>query len=276
MKRKFLKYIDSLKKKGIKEPLLEIQRFISEKFSIPLVDVITGDFEFTPEIAKELETFVKKRADGIPYAYILGFTHFWGRKFFVSPDVLIPRPETEVIVDFVLKKFGNGFKGKILDCCTGSGNIAISLALEMPEAVVFASDISIKALNIARKNAENLNANISLINCDKLNCLKAHSIDIILANPPYIGLSEKYSLEREVLNEPHIALFGGDKGYEFLEEFLNKAVLIVKEKGIIVFEIGYNQRKEVESLTREIFKKSDIYFLKDLNGHFRVGVIENA
>ncbi len=276
MKKEVLKYINFLKDRGISSPALEVQRFISEKFNIPLHKVIAGDFDFSENMEESLKDFCERRAKGVPYAYILGFTYFWGRRFFVNPHVLIPRPETEIIVDFVFKKVGKGFKGALLDCCTGSGNLGITLAKELPFAKVFASDLSLNALKVAKKNAENLAANLNLIECDKLCCFKEKSIDIIVANPPYVGFKEKDSLEREVLNEPEIAVFGGDEGHEFLKDFLIQALKVVKENGVIVFEIGYNQSESVKSIANELLNKQNLYFVKDLNGHLRVGVIENA
>ncbi len=276
MKKEILKYIEFLKAKGVSNPVIEIERYISEAFNIPFYRVVAFDLEFTKEIEEGIKDFCNKRAEGIPYAYILGFTHFWGRKFMVTPDVLIPRPETEIIVDFVLKKVGKGFNGKLLDCCTGSGNLAVTFAAEMPNANVFASDYSLKALNIAYKNAENIKVEVGFFQCDKLACLKEEAFDIVVANPPYIGLKEKDMLEKEVLNEPHLALFGGENGYEFFEKFLIQAKNVLKEKGIIVFEIGYNQRDDIESLVLKLLGNVNLYFLKDLNGYFRVGVIEYA
>ena len=276
MKKEVLKYINFLKDRGISNPALEVQRFISEKFNIPLPKVIAGDFDFSEKMEENLKDFCEKRAKGIPYAYILGFTYFWGRRFFVNPDVLVPRPETETIVDFVLKKVGKGFKGTLLDCCTGSGNLGITLAKELPFAKGFASDLSLNALKVAKKNAENLSANLIFVQCDKLCCFKEKSFDLIVANPPYIGIKEKNTLEREVLNEPEIALFGGEEGYEFLKGFLIQALKVIKEKGLIVFEIGYNQSESVKTVANKLLKGQNLYFVKDLNGHLRVGVIENA
>ena len=276
MKKEVLKHINFLKGRGVLNPALEVQRFISEKFNIPLPKVIAGDFDFSEEIEENLKDFCEKRAKGIPYAYILGVAYFWGRRFFVNPDVLVPRPETETIVDFVLKKVGKGFKGTLLDCCTGSGNLGITLAKELVLAKVFASDLSLNALKVAKENAKNLSADLSFIQCDKLYCFKEKSFDVIVANPPYIGIKEKNTLEREVLNEPDIALFGGEEGYEFLRDFLIQALKVVKEKGLIVFEIGYNQSESIKTIAKDLCKGQNLYFVKDLNGHLRVGVIENA
>ena len=276
MKKEVLKYINFLKDRGISNPVLEVQRFISEKFNIPLHKVIAGDFDFSEKLEESLKDFCEKRVKGFPYGYILGFTYFRGRRFYVNSDVLIPRPETETIVEFVLKKVGKGFKGTLLDCCTGSGNLGITLAKELPFAKVFASDIYLNALKVAWKNAENLSADLSFVQCDKLCCFKEKSFDVIVANPPYVGIKEKNTLEKEVLNEPEIALFGGEEGYEFFKDFLFQALKVVKEKGLIVFEMGYNQSESIKTVANELLKGQNLYFIKDLNGHLRVGVLENA
>ncbi len=276
MKKEVLKYINFLRDRGVLNPALEVQRFISDKFNIPFHRVIAGDFDFSEKMEESLKDFCEKRAKGIPYAYISGFAYFWGRRFYVNPDVLIPRPETETVVDFVLKKVDKGFKGTLLDCCTGSGNLGITLVKELPYAKVFASDLSLNALRLAKKNAENLSADLSFVQCDKLCCFREKSFDVIVANPPYIGIKEKNTLEREVLNEPKIALFGGEEGYEFLRDFLIQALKVVKGKGLIVFEIGYNQSESIKNIANELLKGQNLYFIKDLNGHLRVGVIENA
>ena len=276
MKKNFLKYAEILKKNGIKKSLSEIQRFVSDYFDIPLPKVIAFDFDFSEKMEKKLQEFCLKRGEGIPFSYLTGFAYFYGRKFFVDESVLVPRPETEHIVEFVLKKLPWDFKGRILDCCTGSGNIAITFAKELKNAEVFASDISKNAVKVAKRNSLYHNADVSFILCDKLDCFKPKSFDLIVANPPYIGFLEKDFLEKEVLNEPHIALFGGEKGYEFLEDFLRQAILCVKEKGLIIFEMGYNQIDDVRFFANNVLENVKIRFLKDLNGYFRVGVIENA
>ncbi len=276
MKKEILKYIDFLKVKGVKNPFSEVQQFLKDVFNIPLPTIISGDFNFTPEMENKLKDFCLKRAEGVPFAYIVGFTYFWGRKFLVNKNVLIPRPETELIVDFVLKKLGKKFKGMILDCCTGSGNLAVTFAAELPNCEVFGCDYSFDALKVAKKNSEINEANVVFFRCDKLLCVKDNLFDVIVANPPYIGLNERDTLENEVLNEPPIALFGGEKGYEFYVDFFEQAKSVIKKKGIIVFEIGYNQREIIESLIKNIMGCVNFYFLKDLNGYFRVGVVENA
>ncbi len=275
MKKVFLEYARVLGKGGVENPLTEIQRFVSDSFRIPFAKVVAFDFKLSNEIIEKIDFFCKERAKGVPYAYIVGFTEFFGRKFLVNKHVLIPRPETEHIVEFVLDRVSKDFKGTILDCCTGSGNIAVTLAAELRNSFVVASDISQNALKLALRNASLHNAEIFPICCDKVKCFGEKSFDLITANPPYISIKERVSLEREVLNEPHIALFGGDKGTEFIEEMIIQGLRVLKTGGLLVFEIGYNQKEAISDFLKETGIEK-FYFLKDLNGHYRIGVIENA
>ncbi len=277
MKNVLIEFSNILSDCGVNNALIEIQRFLSDVFNIPLSRIIAGDFEFTEEMENRLKDFVSRRALGVPYSYITGFAYFYGLRFAVNQHVLIPRPETEILVEYILKRELSDFKGTVLDCCTGCGNIAISLGLQMKEASIIATDISKFAVLTGYKNSAYHSAkNVFFMVADKLEAFKPESFDIIVANPPYIGFKEENILEKEVLNEPYSALFGGEEGFEFTYDLLVQAKKVLKKDGYMVFEMGYNQKEIIEGIIKSLFPGNSYFFLKDLNGHYRAGVIEGA
>jgi len=209
-----------------------------------------------------------------PLQHILGYHWFYGRKFNVNEDVLIPRYETEELVANVLLDIDEHFPNnevKIVDIGTGSGAIAISLALEEPRVSMYASDISEKALIIAKENAQALGANISFIQGDMLEPLIVNEIkvDILVSNPPYIPKNQ--SIEASVKNfEPSIALFGGEDGLYFYREILKKAHKVINDKSILAFEIGFDEKEAILSLTDEYFPNDRKEVIKDINNKDRM------
>jgi len=175
---------------------------------------IMGDIApLQPRWKEEFNAFLTRRLRGEPTQYILEIAAFYGRDFFVTPDVLIPRPETELLVEWVIERAQTLSTPRILDLGTGSGCIAATLALELPGSMVTATDISPNALAVAKKNATSLGASVSFLQSDML--LEAPPLgvyDLIVSNPPYIPEGEKSDMQREVVDhEPHLALFpGGD------------------------------------------------------------------
>jgi release factor glutamine methyltransferase len=196
--------------------------------------------ELDPILRTQFVQMIERRQRHEPLAYILGKSRFYGRDFIVGPPVLVPRPETEFLIEAVLKlapKPGSS----ILDVCTGSGCIAITVKLEFPDSLVFASDLSWNALEIAHKNSLNLKAPLHLVNADLLHPVKGQW-DMILSNPPYIPLSDKASLPKDVANyEPSLALFGGVTGLEISQEILKLASNLLKSGGYLMMEIGIGQ-----------------------------------
>lgn len=206
-----------------------------------------------------------------PLSHLVGFDYFYGRKFKVNSNVLSPRMETEELVYKVIEhvnKNYNNEKIKILDLCTGSGIIGITLYKELTNVSVTASDISEEALEIARENAINNGANINYIKSDLLENIY-DDYDIIISNPPYISLDEKIFLNSNVLNyDPHIALFAEENGYYFYRNILESVDNHLKENGTIFFEIGYNQKDGLELLAKK--NKFTIEVYKDINGKDRI------
>lgn len=193
------------------------------------------------------ESLLVRRIGQEPLAYVVGKREFYGRRFRVSPAVLIPRHETEVLVDEALKESSSTFR--VLDIGTGSGCIAVTLKLEKPSLEVWATDISGPALEMARENAETLGAEIIFRRAD-LFPETDQKFDLIVSNPPYIG--KKESLQPEVVDhEPHLALFAEDAGYAIYRKLSQRAGLSLKTSGKILLEVGYKQADKVVALFEE-------------------------
>ena len=216
-----------------------------------------------------------RRGHGEPVAYILGYRDFYRQRFIVSKDVLVPRPDTELLVESTIK-FAKSRRGQvnILDIGTGSGCIAISIAAELPEALVEAWDISEAAIDIAKRNAENLgvhNVNFKVRDGLDLDQSQGLEFDMIVSNPPYIARDEVALLSPETLAyEPRLALFcPKQNGFSFYEAFAKNADNVLKPQGRIFLEVGLNQSAKVAQL----FEGSGwekILIEKDLSGHGRV------
>jgi release factor glutamine methyltransferase len=207
-------------------------------------------------------SLILRRADGEPTQYITGKQEFWSLEFEVTPDVLIPRPETEHVIEVALDRLalrelragrkqtltGDGLN--IIDVGTGSGCIAIALAKELPAAHFVATDISESALAIARRNAARHSvADRTVFMQMNLLAPLAGKYDLIVSNPPYVGRDEKETLAREVRDhEPELALYGGEEGYEIYADLITQAARALKQAGILVLELGHNSLPAVQPL----------------------------
>ncbi|WP_338967722.1 MULTISPECIES: peptide chain release factor N(5)-glutamine methyltransferase [unclassified Spiroplasma] len=218
---------------------------------------------------------------GKPLAYILGYQTFLGRDFIVNPNVFIPRTETQELVENLLYYVDDYFQDvkqiKVLDVATGSGAIAISLALEEAKVFVVASDISSEALKVAKANALNLNCqNIKFVNSNLLASFVNNDdkFDILVCNPPYIGIDEQ--IENMVKDyEPHLALFATDNGLFFYKLIFKQVKTIMNNKYLLAFEFGYSQKAALEVLVKEYFATSEYEFIKDISGRWRMLFIYN-
>ncbi|WP_404455882.1 peptide chain release factor N(5)-glutamine methyltransferase [Virgibacillus necropolis] len=206
---------------------------------------------------------------GVPIQHIIGVESFYGREFLVNKHVLIPRPETEELIEHILQTTDEKVQ-TIVDVGTGSGIIAITLALELPNAEMYATDISAQALETARQNAEKLNANVTFLEGDFLQPIRLQGIepDMIVSNPPYIALSDEPALSDTVKNyDPHLALFAEENGLAAYKEIIHSIPTGVKN---VVFEIGYEQGQAVQTLIKNKYPAADVTVIKDINGHDRI------
>jgi len=190
--------------------------------------------------------FLHQRLAGKPTQYITGHQEFYGREFRVTPDVLIPRPETEHLVAACIARAQAG--DAVLDIGTGSGAIAITLALET-QARVIGADVSIPALGIARENAAKLHAAVTFLASDLASSIASASVNLLVSNPPYVPSADGPGLQREVRDyEPHLALFGGPTGLEMYERIVADARRVLRPGGCLLFELGYNSLEPVRRM----------------------------
>ena len=218
--------------------------------------------------------FNKYLYENKPIQYLIGSVCFYGYDFIVNEDVLIPRCETEELVSNVLfayDKYFNNSKIKVCDVATGSGCIGITLKKEAPNMEVTITDISERALDVARKNSEKLAAYVNILCGDMLEPLEG-KFDILVSNPPYIP-DEEFVMSLVKDNEPNIALFGGKDGLKFYNIILRDAKRILNDNAIIAFEHGYDKKNEIEALAKHYFPKSRVETLKDYEGRDRMTLI---
>jgi release factor glutamine methyltransferase len=212
--------------------------------------------------------YLDERMKGKPTQYITKVQEFYGREFRVTRDVLIPRPETELLVEVAAKRKPAGV---VIDIGTGSGAIAITLSLELRRRV-YATDLSAEALVVARANAATLRADVDFIECDLFNCVADGVADMVVSNPPYVALADRAALQREVRDwEPALALFGGTAGLCVYERLIPEAFRVLKPGGTLALELGAGQSDTVSAL---VSGWSNVQLFPDLAGIPRVLVCE--
>lgn len=232
------------------------------------------DEEVPQGLLEAFEAGIRRMEQGEPLGHVLGFEWFYGYRFKVNPDVLIPRPETEELVANILAAYDECFDGQdvdVIDVGTGSGAIAIALRKEEAHLQVTASDISEQAVAVARKNAADNAADVTFLTGDMLEPFIEAGIrcDILVSNPPYIPVHEQ--MEHSVVDfEPHVALFGGEDGLKFYREIFANAYRVIKEKAILAFEMGYDQGERLRALAKEHFPDARVEIIKDLSGKNRM------
>ena len=262
-----------LKTNGIEEPNLKSRLLMQYILNKSRQYLLVHDNE-TLTLRQEVNYFkgIKKLIEGIPIQHITHMQEFMRMNFFVNEDVLIPRPDTESLVEEVILIAKRINAKKILDLCTGSGAIAISLAKYIENSEITAVDISKKALNIAKKNAINNNVQnqMTFVESDLFEKIKKEKYDIIVSNPPYIRKNIIKNLDKEVQREPRIALDGGYDGLDFYRKIINKSDEYLKFKGYLCLEIGYDQKIDVIELIEDEEKYINTYCKKDLYGNDRV------
>jgi release factor glutamine methyltransferase len=226
----------------------------------------------SPVEADQFENLLKRRLASEPVQYLTGAQEFFGLLFEVTPDVLIPRPETEHLVEAVLERFDREASLRIVDVGTGSGAIAVALAHALPQSRVTALDLYPAALEVARRNAQRHGVidRVTLRQSDLLAAASAAEFDVVVSNPPYIADGEK--LEPQVANyEPRFALYAGPTGLEAYERLIPQACKVLKPRGWLIMEIGYGQRPALEAL---LGGWSEVSFVPDLQGIPRVALAQ--
>jgi len=257
---------DYLQKRSIENPRLNAEQLLAHvlgrsrmelylEFERPL-----GETELAP-----LRELVKRRGQGEPLQHLLGTVEFCGLTFAIDKRAMVPRPETEELVELLKSQIPNS-KFQILDVGTGSGVIALSLAAKFPEADIFAVDISEEALALSQENAValGLSERVKFSKNDLLEKI-AERFDLIVANLPYIGIQDRTTLSREVLHDPEAALFGGEAGNEVIRQLIEKAPFRLNPGGLLALEIGLNQGEALLELLRQK-KYHDIELKRDYSG----------
>ena len=262
-----------LKNENIEEPKLKSRLLMQSTLNQTRQYVIVNDMEEL-EKNKEEQYFsaIKILKKGIPIEHITHQKEFMKLNFFVDKNVLIPRQDTEILVEEVIKITQKTNAKKILDLCTGSGAIAVSLAKYLPQSEITAIDISNGALKIAKKNAvsNNVENQITFISSDMFTNLNEEKFDIIVSNPPYIKTNVIDNLDIQVKNEPHIALDGGRDGLDFYKKIINESYQYLKYKGFLCLEIGFDQKIDVIELIENTDKFEGTYSKKDLYDNDRI------
>lgn len=221
------------------------------------------------------ENTFKLLENNYPVQYIIGYVDFYGLKINVNESTLIPRYETEYLIELTLKKIKelNITPNNILDLCTGSGAIGLTLKHQMPSSNLTLSDISPSALKVATQNKEELNLNVNIIESDMLKNIKG-KFDIIISNPPYVMTTE--SLPKDVLYEPHLALYSGAFGTDHIEELFKTVHPYLEDKYLIALEINEQSEIPLTKLINKYFNNINYTFEKDLSGKTRYLFISNV
>lgn len=225
-----------------------------------------------PEELSTYRTLIKQRTQRIPVAYLTGNKEFMGLSFYVCPAVLIPRSDTEILVETILARINQEEQVKIVDVGSGSGAIIISLLKNRLHALGIAVDISKEALDVVQKNAfqHDVAERLRLVHGDLLEPVCSEKVDIIVSNPPYIPTKDIKGLQQEVQNEPVIALDGGTDGLNYYRKLIEQSQAVLMIGGILAFEVGIGQADQVAKLIRETSVYTDIEVIKDYSGIERV------
>ena len=265
--------VDYFGKKDFDNPRLEIEIFLQHILNCEKIDLyIDFEKEFLPVNLKKLKELVKRRLKREPIQYIIGKTSFYGRDFNVDKNVLIPRPETEIIINVSIEFLLTKKNPNIIDIGTGSGCIGITLAKEVPSSNVIAIDSSESVLNIARENAKSIGVkNIEFIKLDFLKENFNHLADLVVSNPPYISKKDISSLMIDVKKyEPHNALTDKMDGLEFYRLFSNKFNNIIKDEGSLIVEVGNDDHPLIVKKLFEEAGHNKVEMIKDYNKDIRV------
>ncbi|HEY9097478.1 MAG TPA: peptide chain release factor N(5)-glutamine methyltransferase [Thiobacillus sp.] len=253
-----------------REARLEARVLASHAWAVDAAWLIAHDTDKTPDAqTTAFQTLLSQRLEGHPIAYIVGYREFYGRSFRVTPDVLIPRPDTELLVELALQRIPSDQPLEVLDLGTGSGCIAISLALERPLARITAVDRSEAAITVARSNADQLGARITFLQSDWLTALGEHRFDLIVSNPPYIARQDPHLERGDVRFEPITALTARQDGLDDIRQLIAASPTHLKPGGWLLLEHGYDQAEAVRALLNQHALQAPQSW-SDLAGHARV------
>ena len=266
--------INFLLEKKIATPRLDAELLLAKALAIDRVKLYCSlDKPVNDEETTLFREMIRRRIAHEPIAYILGTKEFYGLDFSVTPAVLIPRPDTETLVDAALKWLNEkGENQKVFDLGTGSGAIAITIAVKNKSCFVYASDIKQDALDIAQKNAEHhlVAQRMDFVTGDLFAGCNG-PFDLIVSNPPYISIDDKETLALEIVNhEPHVALFAENDGLQVISNLVKEAIKKLAKGGALMVEIGHNQKEKVYNLFKSTGVFEEIRFEKDLAGIDRI------
>ena len=245
------KGISILKRNKVLTPQLDSEILLSKSINKDKKHIILNPKEVLNfKKLKKFDDLIKRRAKGEPIAYLTNKKEFWNDEFFVNNDVLIPRSDTEIIIEQVLKIYSKKSKAQVLDIGTGSGCIILSIIKERPNFYGTGIDISKKSINVSKFNTKQLNlTNRVKFFHSSIDNFIIGKYDLIVSNPPYIEFANLKYLDKDIVNfEPKLALNGGCDGFSNIRKVINKASILIKRKGKLILEIGFNQREKVMSL----------------------------
>jgi len=270
--------VEKLRSEGIDRPRTNAELLLGAVLSVKKVDLyLNRDRILTPQQIEKFNQFIQERISGKPVQYTIGSTEFFGLEFEVNESVLIPRPETETLVEMVMENLKNSSKCKIIDLGTGSGAIAISLVKNLRDSFVFAVDISRDALKVAKQNVKRhkVESQIEFVWGDLLKPLRNKNlegkIDCVVSNPPYVTQEEFEHLPTEVKDyEPIVALKTDEKGTFFHNKIIEGSIPFLKKDGMLALEVGLGQANKVADLIRDRKDFKDTEIKKDLGGIERI------
>jgi release factor glutamine methyltransferase len=251
------KSTDYLEQKGIESPRMNAELLLADILKCKRLELyLMYDRPLTEKELTEYREYLKRRSTFEPAQYIIGTVEFYGLEFNVSPVVLIPRPETEILVETVIDSVNKEDELRIMDIGSGSGNISIAIAVNLPNAYVIGIEISESAITVAEENLKkyDLNKRVSFLNYDILggNRDELSDFDIIVSNPPYVSKKDYGKVQKEILNyEPNIAVTDFHDGYKFYREIISLSAQVLKPNGKIFLEIAQGQSKKISGFMKE-------------------------
>jgi release factor glutamine methyltransferase len=246
--------INILKANNIPNPHLDSEILLCESIDKDKKHIILNSKEIlNSRQLEDFNNFIERRKNGEPIAYLINKKEFWKYEFYVNKDVLIPRPDTELIIEQVLKIYPNKSQLQVLDIGIGSGCILLSILKERPNFYGTGIDISKKSINVSKFNAKQLNlSNRVKFFHSSVDNFKNGKYDLVVSNPPYINLLSLKYLEKDVINfEPKLALSGGFDGFSKIRKVISKTSALIKKKGKFILEIGFNQKNKVKEILKE-------------------------